>query len=142
NPIMFSGGTNIDVNYAYYVDRIEDRYGNSIRVKYANTRMGTSPPVSQVQELVPSTITWGPTLQRSVSFAYEPLPNGASVNPQLRWVHGLGIGQTPYLTTITINGPDGLGGTPVLKSYGFTYDTKAWPGGPDIITGDRVLSSI
>jgi RHS repeat-associated protein len=140
-PRAFSGGPQRrTVYYAFYLDKIEDRYENSILITYGNAIL--SPNIqSDVEELVPSTITWGSTGdsvgQRSVSFSYDYLPTS-----QRRYVSGLGIDSREYLKTLTVSGPNGLGSTPILKRYKFTYDTKAFPNGPTIITGDRVLSSI
>ena len=142
NPHSWAGGWQADVNYAYYVDKIQDRYGNAINVTYQNGIASPASGKTEVQELQPATITWGPTSERSVTFAYEPLPGGATVNSQVRYVSGLGIGMSTFLTTISIKGPDGVGNTPLLKQYKFTYSTTATAGGQTIITGDRVLASM
>ena len=139
-------GASRDVAYAYHVDRVMDRYGNSIRFTYQNALSGTTTS-NQVQELEPSTISWGGTMDadgtRSVTFTYEELPGGQTVDTaRMRWVSGLGIGTGQYLKLLSINGPNGRGQIQVLKAYNFKYDTKASPTGPTIITGDRVLSSI
>jgi RHS repeat-associated protein len=142
NPDAVGGGCCIasDVTYAWYLDRISDRYNNGIVINYTANYTNPTSGVDKVQELEPAQIAWGSG--RSVAFAYEPLPTGVTVNPQMHWVHGLGIGNGTYLKTLTIKGPDGNGGTPLLKQYNFTYsatpanDTGVW------VTGERVLSSI
>jgi hypothetical protein len=143
-----NGGLGDDITYAWYLDKIMDRYGNSILITYANAISSPSTSLTnQVQELEPSTITWGGTDenvgQRSVSFGYESLPSGMTVDTQhMRWVAGLGIGAAQYLKTISIYAPDGSGAAPLLKTYGFTYNNTATAGGAAIVTGDRVLSTI
>jgi hypothetical protein len=47
-----------DVNYAYYLDKIEDRYGNSIIIECAGAVPGPA-NVSDVDELAPSKVSWG-----------------------------------------------------------------------------------
>jgi RHS repeat-associated protein len=152
NPMQFnpSGTTTRDVTYAYYVDKIEDRYTNSILITYANAVATATTGISQVQELEPAKIAWGSTDetlgQRSVTFDYDQssIPDGSTVDTNhTRWVRGLGIGAAQYLTAINVFGPDGLGGTPLLKQYTFTYsDNPATRTGTPLITGDRVLSAI
>jgi len=152
NPRVFSPGGTIarDVAYAFYVDKIEDRYANSILITYANAVPTATTGISQVQELEPATIAWGSSEEtagkRSVTFEYDQssIPSGSSVDTKhMRWVHGLGIGAAQYLTAINVYGPDGLGGVPLLKQYTFTYsDRPATRTGTPLITGDQVLSTI
>ena len=136
-PTVNGAPASRDLNYSFYVDRIEDRYGNGIDISYAHAASATG--ATRVQELQPSFISWGPY---SVFLYHEPLPGGATVNPEARWVHGLAIGASTYLTQVNIWGPNGFGGVALLKEYNFTYSTAAYAGGPAVITGDRVLSSI
>jgi RHS repeat-associated protein len=134
-----------DSTYAYYLDKIEDRYGNAIAITYLNGNPSSDTGAVAVQELEPLTITWGATQQRSVTFNYNPLPAGAAINPQMHWVHGLGIGHGATLSNLVIKGPDGTLGGPavVLKQYNFSYtntpvtDTGAWVPG----SGNSVLTS-
>jgi hypothetical protein len=152
NPMQFfpSGSTARDAAYAYYLDKIEDRYANSILITYANAVATPTSGVTQVQELEPAQISWGGSGdapgQRSVTFEYDQtsIPAGSTVDAKhMRWVHGLGIGAAQYLTAINIFGPDGLGGTPLLKQYTFDYtDQPATRTGEPLITGDRVLYTI
>ncbi|HEX6278143.1 MAG TPA: FG-GAP-like repeat-containing protein, partial [Polyangiaceae bacterium] len=144
NPRLFPPRASAETTYAFYVDKVEDRYSNSILIRYDNP-FGSNPG-AVVKELVPSTITWGGTGdggaediagQRSVTFNYLGLPT-----MQRRWIGGLGIETHLYLETLTIRGPNGQGGTSILKTYEFTYDTRALPGGSQIVTDDRVLSTI
>ena len=136
-PIVGSGQAPRDANYTFYVDKIEDRYGNAINFSYFHGT--TSTGAARVQELQPSWISWGPY---TVYFDYEPLPDGATVNPQVRWVRGMAIGAPTYLDKIRVVGPSGGGTAMVLKAYDLAYSTTAHEGGPAIITGDRVLSRI
>jgi RHS repeat-associated protein len=122
--------------YAYYLDRINDRYGNSVLVTYRRDR--EYPCCGEVQEKVPDTITWGGTNdvagQRSVKFFYQP---SNSYNPEAyqRAVNGVQIVGGQYVARLEIYGPDGLGGIPLLKTYGFFYTTPT-------VTGERLLHTI
>jgi RHS repeat-associated protein len=127
-----------DVSYAYYLDKITDRYSNEISITYLDAVAQAVTGTREAQELVPGTITWGPTGQRILQLSYEPLPS----TPQVRWVRGFGIRRARYLTRINVLGPDASGLAQSLKQYSFTYDTKASPTGPQIVTGDRVLATI
>jgi RHS repeat-associated protein len=144
------GTTTRDVTYAYYVDKIEDRYANSILVSYANAVPSPTSGVSQVQELEPQQIYWGGTGdsagKRLVTFDYDQssIPAGSTVDTKnMRWVHGLGIGAAQCLTAINVYGPDGLGGAPLLRQYTFEYNAQpATRTGQPLITGERVLSTV
>ena len=127
--------------YGYYLDKIEDRFGNSLLVFYLNGG-GTG---SAARELVPAHIQYGhmgdtAPQTRSVLFTYEPLlanssAQAAAEEARTSWIHGLGIIRHEYLKQIHMKGP-GTAGTVVLKSYKFTYDP------PPLFQTDRLLRTI
>ena len=153
NAQVFGGSPTRDVAYAYYVSKVEDRYGNSMLFSYGNVSTATT-GVGQVQELVPTSIYWGATGNtaglRSVGFEYqapEAVPLGTVDTAHMRWVHGLGIGAAQLISRIVVYGPNENPGTSVmLKQYrpGYTIAPKLRVGGPgtQIITGDFVLANI
>jgi len=146
NPILFPD-PGIPGNFlprqvaAYYVDKIQDRFGNSILITYANQPTG---PVGQPiatqspDELVPSLIQWGGVGdtpgQRSIQFGYQAPTGGHNFGHQ-RFLGGLGVYLGQGLTSLRISGPDGVGNVPVLKVYNFSYSSPT-------ITGETLLSQI
>jgi RHS repeat-associated protein len=138
-------GARVLVSFAYYVDKIQDRFGNSILISYTNHATQFTPPLGAtvVQELFPSAIDWGGTgdggtgdiaAQRHVYFQYQP---ASGYNPYLhqRSVGGVTILAGEHLQSISVYGPDGLGNAPLLKKYAFGYTTPS-------ITGEQLLTSI
>jgi RHS repeat-associated protein len=149
NPIIFPNPGNVTGQFlprqvaAYYVDKIEDRFGNSILVSYVNQPTlppGQNPPIAtqSPDELLPSLIRWGGVGdtpgQRSIQFTYQPPAGGHNVAHQ-RYFGGLGVYLGQGLTSLKISGPDGLGNVPLLKVYNFSYSTPT-------ITGETLLSQI
>jgi len=130
--------------YGYYLDRIEDRFGNLINIGYYNGYNGGA-LTQTVRELVPYLIQYGTITSpgvssRSIQFTYEaPLTDTAAQAQaeaaRTRYVGGLGIVRHEYLKQIDMYGPD-IAGTAILKSYKFIYDV------PPGINLDRVLSLI
>ena len=123
-----------EFNYVYYLDTIEDRYGNSILIQY--TSQFVTPAF--VQELFPSQIQWGgqgdtPGV-RSIQFDYQPayLYNPLSYQ---RFVAGFAVTAGERLTGARVYGPDASGSPVLLKQYTFSYTTAT-------ITGERLLQSL
>jgi RHS repeat-associated protein len=128
-------GARLDVNapdgnvhyYAYYLDKVQDRYGNSMFINYRKDYTYAAGS-GKVQELFPATITWGATGdfvgQRTVNFVYQP-PNGYHPDEEGRFISGYEIVAGERLTALEMSGPDGLGGTPLVKRYKFTYNRPA-----------------
>ena len=120
--------------YAFYLDTIQDRYGNSILISYENQVTSGA----QAQDLVPTTIVWGnngaTAGKRSVTFGYvspantpDPLHN--------RFINGMGIYRGQRLKTLTIAGPGASNTAQTLKVYTFSYTAPS-------ITNEQLLSSI
>jgi RHS repeat-associated protein len=127
--------------YAYYCDKITDRFGNSILIQYKNQVTGINKP--EVKELVPTLIRWGATGdettgQRSVQFNYLPTPDpnihGVDRSNE-RFVSGLGILPNELLSSIVISGPNGSSGTMTLKKYGFSYNMDSFQVRPTSLSG-------
>jgi RHS repeat-associated protein len=143
NPTNFQSGTTMATTaYAFYLDKIADRYNNSILIAYQNQLAGSS---SQAQELVPTTITYGGTGDgtladtvglRTVTFGYQPNPASGPDSGHLRWKNGLGIFNGQLLTSLTMAAPADQSFIPaVLKVYNFTYQRPT-------ITGEQLLTTI
>ena len=135
----FPSGSISTARQAFYLDKIQDRFGNSIFIQYNKLGYDPTPGVThpQVPTLVPSIIQWGatgdtPGGQRSVQFNY--LPYAALDSRHTRFVGGLGVAGGQLLTSLDVHGPDGVNGTPVLKNkFGIHAPT---------ITGETLLTSI
>jgi RHS repeat-associated protein len=149
NPIIFPNPGMVPSQFlprrvaAYYVDKIEDRYGNSILVSYINQPTlppGGTPPIAtqSPDDLLPNMIQWGnvgdTAGQRSIKFEYYPPAGGHNVAHQ-RYFGGLGLYLGQGLKALKISGPDGLGSVPLLKVYNFSYSAPT-------ITGESLLSEI
>jgi RHS repeat-associated protein len=139
SPPQFPSGTIATARQAFYLDKIQDRFGNSILIQYNKLGYDQTPGTAhpQVPILVPSTIQWGGTGDtaglRSVQFNYLPY---ATLDPRhTRFVRGLGIAAGQLLTSLDVHGPNGVDGTPLLKTYQFGYDTPT-------TTGETLLKTI
>jgi RHS repeat-associated protein len=123
--------------HTYYVDRIDDHYGNSILISYRNDFVYAAGS-KKVQEKFPDTISWGSTGdtagRRSVKFVYE-MTNQYTPAKVTRYVSSYQIVNRPLLTGLDISGPTGSTTTAVLKHYKFAYTTPS-------ITGEKLLQSI
>ena len=137
---VFSNPT-VVVNFAYYLDKVQDRFGNSILISYTSHAAQFTPPIgggTVAQELFPSAIQWGGTGetpgQRKVTFQYQP---ATSYNPyrHQRRVAATEILAGEHLQSLYVYGPDGLGNVPMLKEYVFGYTTPS-------ITGEQLLTTI
>jgi len=144
NPQLFPTGSLTGGIYAYYLDKVQDRYGNTIQIAYQNQSSG----LSNVQELAPLTITWGPTALRSVRFGYQTFPASGGQFPRyVRSKSGMGIISAQYLSTISLYGPDGQTYAPdkihlapvLLKQYTLGYDGVL---GTPTVTGEHLLTSV
>jgi RHS repeat-associated protein len=131
--LIYSGPSSSPV-VAYYLDKIQDRFGNSILISYsAQTFMGP-----ELNELVPLSIQWGGTGnsagQRSVQFNYlQGTMSGDGFHTQ--WMAGVGIRNGQRLDSLFIMGPDGDGSVDVLRTYKFTYNAPT-------ISNEQLLSTI
>ena len=68
-------GASREVNYAFYVDQIQDRRSNNLIIEYLDYRDSAA---AAVQELVPVRMFWGSTGRSSIDFEYAfPFPGGA-----------------------------------------------------------------
>jgi RHS repeat-associated protein len=130
------------INFTWYLDKVEDRYGNSMHIQYTSQFAYTPNGKSTVQKLVPDLIQWGATGdtigQRSIQFTYDAPTNAdPNLDPFLDVTHvnGFTFVDGQRVKALTIKGPDGLGARPVLKKYNFTYTTPT-------ITGEKLLSTI
>jgi RHS repeat-associated protein len=130
-----------DAAYAYYVDRVEDRWGMAMTITYTDV-VATPTTAAVVQEPIPLEITWGLSGKRHVTFDYNPLPNGAAINPDRRYVNGLGIGRNRTLSVLHLWAPDGTDLAPEMKRYSFSYGQPRTTDGSSMITRDNVLLSI
>lgn len=133
---------NASLTYAYYLDKVQDRFGNSMLITYNHPGILTS----VVNDVYPKTITWGGvgnTLgQRSVEFSYQNEPfspiDGTAPDGDLVQIAGLGIRRGERIVSMKMfgpGGPDAEGGRGLLKVYNFTYSSPT-------ITGDNLLATI
>jgi len=134
--VVFTSGPNT-FTYAYYLDKIQDRFGNSILISYMSHASQFNLTGMYAQALFPSAIQWGGTYdtpgQRLVTFLYQP-PSYKPFAHQRRIAGNVLVGGE-HLQTISVYGPDGFGNSPMLKQYKFGYTTPS-------ITGEQLLTSI
>jgi RHS repeat-associated protein len=121
--------------HTYYVDKVQDRFGNSMHISYINQPTGTH---GNVDELVPSFVRWGGVGdelgQRYIEFQYYPAAGGHDFAHK-RYVSGLGIYPGQRLKELRIFAPDGTGLVPLLKVYKFSYSVPT-------ITAESLLEKI
>jgi len=129
-PVSYPDSYLSEAYYAYYLDKISDRFGNTILIKYQNQITTFS---SEAQELAPSLIQWGGVGDtaglRSVQFNYQapafsPSDPGADRSRE-RWVSGLGIVPAATLSSIVVSGPGSSGAAEVLKTYNLGYSAPS-----------------
>jgi RHS repeat-associated protein len=122
-PYVFPSGTAALSTYAWYVERIEDRFGNTIDFTYNNT-LPSSTTESVVTELVPASINYGGSTsvaaRRGVTFVYEALVKDQA---HTRWVSGLGLVGGQYIREIHTRGPTGATANGEMFIHKFTYST-------------------
>ncbi len=121
----------------WYIDKIVDRFNNSILYSYVTT---PSPTTLHTTALQIQGIAWGGTGdtggQRSVNFYYEDPPSPTVTGAHERFVTGMGVRSGALLSSIDIRGPGGgTGPVPTLRTYEFSYSSPT-------ITGERLLDSI
>jgi RHS repeat-associated protein len=131
--LVYSGPSSSPV-VAYYLDKIQDRFGNAIAISYS-AQTFTGP---ELNELVPTSIQWGGAgtvpHQRSVQFNYvQGTMSGDGFHTQ--WMAGVGIRNGQRLQSLFITGPDGDGNTGVLRSYNFGYTAPT-------ISNEQLLTTI
>ena len=119
--------------YAFYVERIEDRFGNSIRFSYTRAAASTPADPMRVVEPMPDKITYtgqGATGgDHELAFTYI-----AAAKNRLRYIESLSIETKTVLSSIAVSSKyasfDSAGApvNGVVRFYNFSYDTSSGTG--------------